>query len=336
MFTTKHRSKVLATVGLAIALTLAIAGCSSHSNSGPETKNAAKSVPSYGIKVGFIANTARPTNPEGFYDESGGLLANLKSAGVTKVTWLPFKNGPDLSAALSGGSLDLGILGDTPALTSYSSGVKSRLVNQESLGQDTWLFAKKGGPTTIAGLAGKTVATQVGSYMYRYLLGVLDQQGLTGKVKVTHIYTTAAVAALKSGGIAAYAAPAGQLTAAMQAAGFPIIDKASVDHTDLLGTSVTVIASSSYAKHPGLVAAWNTARTAAIDYSDAHSAAYYTYAAKAGQTTEDVIKSSLPLSRYASASFTPAGLAKLTSLDSFLLKQKLIKTPIDFSAWRTA
>lgn len=228
------------------------------------------------------------------------------------------------------------VVGDTPAVTAKATGVKTRLVNQDFVGQDAWLFASHGGPTTLAGLAGKTVATQVGSYMYRYLLAVLDEQGLTGKVKVTHVYTTAAVAALKSGGIAAYAAPAGQLTAALSQAGFPDIDKASDDHTDLLGTSLTVIAGSSLAKHPGLPSAWNTARAAAIKDASKDSAAYYAFAATASHTSEQVVKHATPLAHYPTQAFTASGTAKLTALNTFLVGHKLAAAAVDLSSWRVA
>ena len=331
-----HRIRLIAAAAAGAALFTAVSACSSSkSSSAAAAAASAGTASSYAIRVGFIANTATPANPEGFYDHDKQLLPALRKSGVTKVSWLPFKNGPDLSAALSGGSLDLGILGDTPAVTSKGSGVDTRLVNQESLGQDTWLFGAKHGPTSIQDLAGKTVATQVGSYMYRYLLGVLDQAGLTGKVKVTHVYTTAALAALKSGGIAAYAAPAGQLSAAMQSARFTLIDKASTDHSDLLGTSVTVISQNALKRHPGLPAAWNATRTASVTYADQHAQQYYAYAAKASQTTTAVIQSALPLTHYPSTPFTAGGLAKLQSLDAYLVKQKLLKKPVSITAWRT-
>ncbi len=318
-------------IGLAALTALALAACSSS-----DAATTSGSSASYSVKIGFISNTPTPASPEGYADQDGTLLASLKKSGVTKVSWLPFKNGPDLTAALKGGSLDLGILGDTPAVTAEATGVSTRLVNQESVGSDTWLFAAKGGPTSLADLAGKTVATQVGSYMYRYLLALLDEEGLTGKVKVTHIYTTDAVAALKSGGIAAYAAPAGQLTAALQAAGYPILDKASDDHRDLLGTSLTVIASSTLSKHPGLPAAWNTARAAAIADANKNASAYYAFAAKASGTTAAVVQQATPLGDYSSDPFTSDGLAKLTALNSFLVTNKLTTAAVDLNAWRTS
>jgi sulfonate transport system substrate-binding protein len=287
------------------------------------------------LRVGFISNTPTPAGPEGWAQHEGTLAKSLSSAGIGSVSWVPFKNGPDLSAALQGGSLDLAILGDTPGLTAKANGIDTRLVNQAAVGQDTWLFAKKGGPTTVAGLAGTTIATQVGSYMYRYLVALLDQQGLTDKVKITHVYTTAAVSALQSGGIAAYAAPAGQLTAAMSQAGFSVIDKASADHQDLLGTSVTVITGKALAAHPKLPKAWNDARAQAVEQITAKPDDYYAFAATATQTTADVVKLSLPVSAYSPDAFTDKGMSLLTATNQFLASHQLEKSAVDITAWKT-
>lgn len=329
MTTLRARLRPLLTAAVATTLLLATAtACKSADAAGSSGGST--------LRVGFISNTPTPAGPEGWADHQGTLVKGLQSAGVSKVTWVPFKNGPDLSAAVQGGSLDLAILGDTPALTAKANGIDTRLVNQSAVGQDTWLFAAKGGPTTLAGLAGKTVATQVGSYMYRYLVALLDQEGLTDSVKITHIYTTAALSALQSGGIAAYAAPAGQLTGAMAAAGYPVIDKASADHQDLLGTSVTVITGKALAAHPALPAAWNAVRASAIAQITAQPDAYYAFAATATQTTADVVKVSLPVTVYPTEPFSAKGIALLTATDQFLAAQHLAKSAVDIDAWKTS
>ena len=130
--------------------------------------------------------------------------------GVKNITFTAFPNGPNLTAAMAGGSIDIGILGDTPAVTAEAKGLGLRLVNQSFVGLDTYLYTPKGGVTSIEQLKGKTVATQVGSYMYRYLVSVLNEDGLSNSVKISNIYNTSADASLQSSGIAAYAAPAGQ------------------------------------------------------------------------------------------------------------------------------
>ena len=320
---TRHRLAVLA---VATLLPLGLAACGS-SGSGSGSGGSA-------LRVGFISPLPTPTGTAGWANHEKTLVPGLKAAGIGSVTFIPFKNGPDLSAAVSGGSVDLATLGDTPALTARANGLDTHLVAQESINQDTWLFGKKGGPTSLADLKGKTIATQVGSYMYRYLVALLDQQGLTGQVKITHVYTTAAIAALKSGGIAAYAAPAGQLAAALQTAGFPLIDKASADHRDLLGTSVTVITGKALKAHPKLPAAWNALRTKTVADIVAHPAAYYAYAAKAAGTTSAVVAQSLPVMSYPSAPFTAGGLKLLDGTNTFLAGHKLEKATVDLDAWK--
>lgn len=285
------------------------------------------------LRIGFISNTPTPTGPEGWADHTGILLPGLKSAGITAVKWIPFKNGPDLTAAMQGGSVDLATLGDTPALTAKATGVPMRLVNQSAVGQDAEVFAKKGGPTTLEGLKGQTIATQVGSYYYRYIVALLQEKGLYQSVKISHVYTTDALAALQGGGIAAYVAPSGQLTDAMQKAGYKVLDKES-DHPDLLGTSVTVITDSALKAHPDLPDAWNAVRAKSIADMTAHQDSYYSYAATASKTPVDVVKESSPIAHYPSQPFTAKGMALLQGTDKFLADNKLSKSLVDINAWK--
>lgn len=314
-----------AAVGLVAASTLVLAGCSSNDASAAKGGDT--------LRVGFISNTPTPTGPEGWADHQKTLLPALKGQGVSAVKWIPFKNGPDLSAALQGGSLDLAILGDTPALTAKANGIDTRLVNQSNVAQDTWLFGAKG-VTSLDQLKGKTIATQVGSYMYRYLVALLQEKGIYDQVKISHVYTTAAVASLQSGGIAAYAAPAGQLTDALQQAGFPIIDKAKQNEPDLLGTGATIITGKELAAHPGLPKAWNAARSAAVKDITAHADEYYQFAATATQTTAAVVETATPVSVYAEQPFTDQGLKLLEGTDKFLADNKLSKGVVDIDAWK--
>jgi NitT/TauT family transport system substrate-binding protein/sulfonate transport system substrate-binding protein len=313
-------------------LLLAVAcGSSASSSSSPQPGTSVSA--SFALRVGIISSTPVPIGPEGLAYRNGTLLKGLKSQGVTGITFTAFSNGPNLMAAIAGGSIDIGVLGDTPAVTAAAKGIPDRLVNQSFVGLDTYLYTPKNGVTSIAQLKGKTVATQVGSYMYRYLVSVLNQDGLTRSVTITNIYTTAAVAGLSSGGIAAYAAPVGQLTAVLSKAGFPSIDKASVDHRDLLGTLVTVISDSALAAHPGLPHAWNEVRGQAVATMKSNPSGYYSWASAAGQTPVPALEAAYPLSGYPSAPFTSSGVTLLQGVDSFLLSNKLITTSIDIKSW---
>jgi sulfonate transport system substrate-binding protein len=289
---------------------------------------------SYALQVGFISNTRTETGPEGWAYKNGTLLAGLRGVGVSSVSFTDLANGPLLMDAIEAGSLDLGLLGDTPAVSGTANGITTRLVNQSFIGLDTWLYTAKDGPSTIADLAGKTVSTQVGSYMYRYLVSVLRDEGIYDSVKITHIYTTDAVAAMQSGGIAGYAAPAGQTTALLSAAGFRVIDKASVDHRDLLGTDLTVIAPGTFSVHPDLPHAWNKARAAGVAAMNANSAAYNSWEATAELTPEADVTIATPISGYPAEPFTSAGLSLLNGVNSFLVNNKLTKSALDIDSWK--
>jgi ABC-type nitrate/sulfonate/bicarbonate transport system substrate-binding protein len=314
----------------AVGFLLLIAACGSSSSSPQPGRSVSAS---FTLRVGILSSTPVPFGPEGLAYHNGTLLKGLNSQGVRRVTFVAFANGPNLTAAIAGGSIDIGILGDTPAVTAAAKGIKIRLVNQSFVGLNTYLYTPKHGVTSIAQLKGKTLATQVGSYMYRYLVSVLDQDGLTSSVKVTNIYTTTALAALSSGGIAAYAAPVGQLTAILSKAGFPIIDKASVDHRDLLGTLVTVISGSALAAHPGLPHAWNQVRAQAVATMKSSPSGYYSWASVAGQTPVPALEAAYPLPGYPSAPFTGSGVTLLRGADAFLLSNKLITTSISVNSW---
>jgi sulfonate transport system substrate-binding protein len=295
--------------------------------------SAGASTPTYTLRVGVISNvTGTVGGLEGWGEKQGIWAKALKSAGVTSIQWQTFPNGPNLDAALAGGSLDLGVLGDTPAVTAKAAGASTRLINQDATGLDTWIFAKKNGPTTLAGLAGGTVAVPEGSYIYRALVGILAQHGLTNKVTVTNLVSVPeGVAALNSGSIDAFAE---QPNNALVSGGFPVIAKATKGYPSLLGSSVTVISSGAAQAHPGLATAWNKARTAVTTNAKANPSAYYAW--DAGPTGDSValLKKVSPLSSYDSAPFTTSGTALLKSVNTFLLNQKITTTSVSIDAWK--
>lgn len=326
----RPRTVLAALTGL-LALVGLLAGCGGSSVAADPGPGRA-----FTLRVGYISATSKVGGPEGWANSKGTLLDALKPAGVRAVTWAAFPNGPELAAAMRGGSLDLGIFGDTPALVAKAAGLNVRLINQSRVNLDTWVFTKKsGGPSSIAGLAGTTVATQTGSYMYRFLLGALTQAGIRDKVRITNIYSPNAGAALLRGDIAAYAEPA-QSAPQLVAKGLPVIDKASQDHHDLYGTSVTVATSKVIADHPDLVGAWNTARAAAVRDVVAHTNDYYAYEAGILNAPVSALPDIEPVSDYSTEPFTPEGLALLNSTARFLYQEKLAKSLVDVRGWQSS
>ncbi|HWH96507.1 MAG TPA: hypothetical protein VNT03_21780 [Baekduia sp.] len=318
---------------LALATAMAVGACGS-SDSGSTATAAGDGGKGATLRIGFITIKGVPDGPEGWADKRGELLPALKPAGITAIKWVPFQNGPPLQQALVGGSIDAGILGDTPALVGHANGVKERLVNQTRTGLDAWLIGHKGGPSSVSALKGTTVATQTGSYMYRYLVGLLQEQGLDGDVKLGNLTTPASTAALTKGAIGAAAQP---VNAAVQlaAAGFPVLDKAS-QHTGLAGSTVTVVSEAFLAKHPDFPKVWNAARAAAIRSVKAHPVAFWTFESGAQPKALPIslVKQAYPLSNYAEAPFTTTGTAGLQRTLKFLLDAKLARGAFDLEGWK--
>jgi sulfonate transport system substrate-binding protein len=285
------------------------------------------------LRVGVISNVTGTVNGlEGWGNKQNLWVKGLKSAGITNIEWQTFPNGPNLDAALAGGSLDIGILGDTPAVTAKAQGASTRLINQDATGLDTWIFAKKNGPTSVDDLVGKTVAVPEGSYIYRTLLGILAKHHLTGKVTVSNLVSVPeGIAALNSGSIDAFAEQPNQ---PLVAGGFPIIAKASKGYDNLLGSSLTVISTSAANAHPQLAAAWNKARGQVLANANANKTAYYQW--DSGPTGDPVslLQQILPLSGYNTATFTTSGDALLKSLNGFLLSQQITTNSVNVTSWK--
>lgn len=287
----------------------------------------------YTLRVGFISTNKNWTGPEGYSADKGKLRSILASAGATSLELTAFPNGPNLNQALQAGKLDIGLYGDTPALVGRAAGLDTRVVAQSSVGTDAWIVTKAGGPATVADLAGKSVAVAQGSYMDRYLRGVLEAKGLTDKVKLINIVPPSdQKAALDRGDIAAVA---GTVASALilQKAGYQVIDKASVDHPNLRGTGVTIITGTALKAHPDLPAAWRKARQQAIADATASAEDYYAVQAKVQEIPADVAAVTSALALYPNPTITPEGRSLLDGTNAFLAANQFAKQKVDLDAW---
>jgi sulfonate transport system substrate-binding protein len=284
------------------------------------------------LRFGFIGTgEPLPVGAEGFAHHRGVLVEELIRLGFAKPSFVRFANGPDLNEALSGGSLDLGIYGDTPALVGRAAGLPTRLLNQTVVGMDAWLLARPNGPASLAELVGKVVATSKGSYMHRYLAGLLAEQGLDRKVTLVHLLPADAQPALERGDIAAYAAPV-QSAPLLVRKGARVLDRAFA-HAGLVGSSVTVITEKFLAKHPAFPRQWNELRQRAVAELLRDPERYYAFHAETVRLPLDVVKEGFPLSLFVSEPLAPAGRALLEGTKRFLLAQGLAQKDFALSAW---
>lgn len=324
----------LSTLAAFIPLLLTTA-CSSSSTLSNEVPSPKASLPSNTatLRLGFISTGYQvPIGSAGWAIHQGILKPELQKAGISDVRLENFPNGPDLNEALVAGEVDIGVYGDTPAIVARAEGIKTRLINQEQVGMNVWLLAKKNGPHSVAELKGQKVATSKGSYMYRYLIGLLQESGIAKQVTVVHLLPRDAQVALERGDIAAYAAPTGT-GPLLLAKGFPLIDEADT-HANLSGTSVTVITEAFLAKHPDFPQKWNAAITKAVKDLKANPQAYYKFHAEVSRYPIDVVRASYPLDQFPEEPFPTKGLELLEGTKKFLVSQGLAKSDFKLTDWR--
>lgn len=307
-----------------VLLLLALTACSSGGSGGGSGGGAT-------LRVGVIVTgSGQGYGVENYAYSQGILQRHLRDAGISDVAFSSFPNGPNLNQALKGGSLDMGVLGDTPAVSGRAANLPTQLSGISLRGQDAWLIAGRG-VASLNDLRGRTVATQQGSYMHRYLVGVLQQAGLASQVKITFLLTNSAQQALDKGDIAAYAAPV-PVAPQLASKGYAVIDKASA-HPGLPGNSYITVGTDAAAKYPQLPQAWNAAiaETAAGIAKD--PSAYQAYAAKVSGLPPAIIAQSYPASEFGNPAVTPVDVATARTTLDFLVSQQLAAAPFDVGSW---
>lgn len=121
------------------------------------------------------------------YQKSAVNLVILKQQGVlekrfpgTRVTWLEFPAGPQLLEALSVGSLEFGLTGDSPPVFAQAAGKDLVYVGAEPPKPDSSaLLVLKDSPLrTLADLKGRRIAVQKGSSAHYLLVKAVERAGL--------------------------------------------------------------------------------------------------------------------------------------------------------------
>jgi sulfonate transport system substrate-binding protein len=197
---------------------------------------------------------------------------------------------------------------------------------------NTWLLTPRGGVKSVEDLRGQRVGVARGSYMHRYLLGLLKENDLQGSVQVIHMFPRDGEAALDQGSIAAFAAQidVGPLLASR---GYPVIDEAA-KHPSLLGSSVIVASSKLLAAQPALPAAWGRARRAALDDMQRDPARYHAFHAEVSGFPLEAVKASHPLSQFPREDYPAEGLALLDEAKKFLLAENLVSKDFAVAQWQ--
>ena len=320
---------------------LVLQACGNNANSsasgGSNTAEAAGSeaastVPAV-LNYGFIGSNKLnvPGGAEGWGFHKGIIQEELKKYGITEVKLTGFPNGPDQTESLISGRLDFGSLGDTPATIAYSSGAKTRLISQSTTHIVGYLIGKKEGPKTLHDLKGKTIAIQKGSFMHRYVVGLLKEAGVTD-YKLVHMLIPDATAALARGDVDAIS-NTGFPALKLIDEGYTVLDDASA-HPNLLGSSLTVVSEEYLKKFPEFPKAWNAAREKALQDLKQHEEEYYQFLAEIGNTTPELAKQVNPISDIKDTAFTDDGTKLLEGTKDFLVEEKLAKKDFNIEDWQ--
>ena len=300
---------------------------------GSETTETTEPAEPYTLRVGFIAPKGTIYTFHGFSMENGEFDEIMAEAGVESIETVAFPNGTNVTDAFTSGAIDVAIQTDTPAIIARANGVDTRLLDAVTLGQDAWIVAKKDGPTSVEELAGGTVGVPKGSYADRYLRGVLAEAGILDEVNITNVLPTDASAALASGDLDAYAALA-PFNVVLETQGYPVIDEARKDHPELTGASYSIARQAFLDEHPEFVAAWEEARTQAIEEIGADFDAFVEFQATAlGQTLEIQQEAANPIEAYPEERMPDEAWQQLEDTMAFLLEQELIPAEFDLEEW---
>jgi len=203
---TNHRSRHrrIATAALAAVLAFGAAACGSDADAQPESEAATATQPAAttneadAVDAGSddtIASTepttpTAPSIPDGITlrvgDQGGGLEIPLRLSGELddlpyEVEFATFASGPLVNEAFAAGAIDVGIMGDTPALLSYASGLDTTVVGiRANDGVAMTLVARPGSDIeSLEDLEGKKVAWTTGSNQHGFVLRALDSVGLS-------------------------------------------------------------------------------------------------------------------------------------------------------------
>jgi sulfonate transport system substrate-binding protein len=208
---------------LAAVAAVSLAACGSNSVSGSSKSSTtsaasaaagASSATSTGPAKVSVVNASAHTGPTlRVGDQAGtGAQALLTSSGLIKklpfkIQFADFTSGPPMLQAMSGGSLDVGGVGNAPPVFAAAGGAKIKIVGALSNNPDSaaLLVPQGSKATSIAQLKGKKIAVAQGSSADYHLIWALKKAGLSPKdVTLEYLQPAQALAAFSSGAVDAW------------------------------------------------------------------------------------------------------------------------------------
>lgn len=136
------------------------------------------------IVIGFVdvTGTGLISDTLGVARDKGFIKEELDAIGVEAEFVAMTGAGPAINEALASNNLDVGFLGDVPAIIGRASGIETQIISFSGLNNGASLAVQKdSGITSVNDLKGRKIATQKGAYMHKVLIDILKDSGLSEK-----------------------------------------------------------------------------------------------------------------------------------------------------------
>lgn len=178
----------------------------------------------------------------------------------TKVQWIKFESGGDVNTAIVAGAIDIGLAGSSPVTKGLAPPLNIPYVVPwifDVIGTNEALVVKKSqGVTSLAGLAGKTIATPFASTSHYSLLAALAGAGVAAsKVKIVDLEPQDIVAAWARGDIdGAYVWT--PFLAELRKTGTTLISSAQLAKKGKTTADLAVVRTAFAQKYPNAVRTW--------------------------------------------------------------------------------
>jgi taurine transport system substrate-binding protein len=191
-----------------------------------------------------------------------------KEMGV-KVDWKKFDSGRDVNTAIAAGSVDIGLVGSSPAAAGLSSGVPYEVIwIYDVIAENEALVVKKGkGIAKFSDLAGKKVAAPFGSTTHYHLLVAFRVFGLDPKkATILDLQPPDMLAAWQRGDIDAGFVWEPTLIKMKEAGGEILVTSKQLADKGYITADVAVARKGFSEKYPQLVSTYLASLSKAVDY----------------------------------------------------------------------
>ncbi|MDF2925539.1 MAG: taurine transporter substrate-binding protein [Paenibacillaceae bacterium] len=244
--------KLLLTGGLTLVLAVQLAACGESKETGGQAKPEA-------VTIGFqdIPNDEIVAKVKGWYEDELGVKVNFKK----------FDSGRDVNNAFASKSIDIGLMGSTPASVGIATGLEYEVFwIHDVIGAAESLAVKNSAKVnTVKELAGKKVAVPFSSTAHYSLLNALELEGLKlADVTILDMQPNDIFAAWQRGDIdAAYVW--NPVLGKLLADGKVLTDSGKLAEKGIVTADVGVVSKEFAAKYPDIAASYIKVQQKAYD-----------------------------------------------------------------------